>query len=195
MNMKLNIPTHEDRQLSFDGLKRKQSVRATFKLPQEVIELLGVTAGQLGIKQKSLLDQLVEDTCLLASLAQQANLTFKPDINRRQKTYVMSRSSLRSINDVAKKENISRDIIVEFSIRRLLPVIEIEREKHHKRKVILADMEKHMQNNERLCQQAKQTLGKDDVLFNMLTKQLRLAQKNVMEAHAVVEKGMPMEDW
>jgi len=149
----------------------------------------------LGIKQKSLLDQLVEDTCLLGSLAQEVNQTPKSSTIRRQKTYVISRSSLRSINNIAKKKNISRDILVEFSIRRLLPVIQTELEKHNKRKVILADMKKHMQNSERLSQLAKQTLGKEDVLFSMLQKQLLLAQKNLMEARSVVEKGMPMEDW
>lgn len=195
MTMKIDIPTSDGTQLSFDDLKRKQSVRATFKLPQEIIELLSVIAGQLGIKQKSLLDQLIEDTCLLGSLPQEANQTPKSSTIRRQKTYVISRSSLRSINDIAKKKNISRDILVEFSIRRLLPVIQTELEKHNKRKVILADMKKHMQNSERLCQQAKQTLGKEDALFNMLQKQLLLAQKNLMEAHSVLEKGMPMEDW
>lgn len=195
MTMKIDIQTSGGTQLSFDDLKRKQSVRATFKLPHEIIELLSVIAGQLGIKQKSLLDQLIEDTCLLGSLPQEANQTPKSSTIRRQKTYVISRSSLRSINDIAKKKNISRDILVEFSIRRLLPVIQTELEKHNKRKVILADMKKHMQNSERLCQQAKQTLGKEDALFNMLQKQLLLAQKNLMEAHSVLEKGMPMEDW
>ena len=46
-------------------LKKKQSVRATFRLPDEIINLLSVVASQLGLKQKSLLDQLVEDKELL----------------------------------------------------------------------------------------------------------------------------------
>ncbi|RPI51694.1 MAG: hypothetical protein EHM49_06780, partial [Deltaproteobacteria bacterium] len=43
------------------GLRGKQSVRATFRLPDHIIKLLGMVASQLGLKQKSLFDQLVED--------------------------------------------------------------------------------------------------------------------------------------
>lgn len=190
-----DIPTRNDTQLSFDNLRRKQSVRATFRLPQEIIELLGVIAGQLRIKQKSLLDQLIEDTSLLSVLAKDADKTSNQSTTRRQKTFVISRSSLRSLNDVAKKKNISRDSLVEFSIKRLLPIIESELKKHNKRKIILDEMKEHMKNGELLYKRAKQTLGRDDVLFDMLKSQLNLAQKNIQEADLVIEKGRPMEDW
>jgi len=189
------IRDKEERSISFEDLKKKQSVRATFKLPLEIIELLTVVAGQLGIKQKSLLDQLVEDTSLLRSLAREADRHSLPDSTRRQKTYVISRNSLRSLNDVAKQKNISRDVLVEVSIKRLLPIIETELEKHNKRKVILSEMREHAKQGEKLYQRVTQKLGKDDMLSDMLKKQLSLAQKNLTEADAVVEKGMPMEDW
>jgi len=195
MAEKKTIRDQEESSISFEELKKKQSVRATFKLPLEVIELLTVVAGQLGIKQKSLLDQLVEDTSLLRSLAQEADRHSLSDSTRRQKTYVISRNSLRSLNDVAKQKNISRDVLVEVSIKRLLPIIETELEKHNKRKVILGEMREHAKQGEKLYQRVTQKLGKDDILSNMLKKQLSLAQKNLTEADAVVEKGMPMEDW
>ena len=37
--------------LSADRLRGRQSVRATFRLPTEVIELLSMAASQLGVKQ------------------------------------------------------------------------------------------------------------------------------------------------
>lgn len=45
--------------ITSQGLRGKQSVRATFKLPEHIIKLLGGVATQLGVKQKSLFDQLV----------------------------------------------------------------------------------------------------------------------------------------
>ena len=183
------------KQISFDDLKKRQSVRATFKLPQDVIELLGVIAGQLGIKQKSLLDQLIEDTALLAKLAKDNHQDLDGEATRRQKTFVISRSSLRSINDVAKKQNISRDILVEISIKRLLPVIETELEKHIVRKTILKEMENYLQLGENLCGKARKLLGKNDVLSDMLEKQIHLGQKNIETLTAIIEKGMVMEDW
>lgn len=189
------ITNDRDRQLSFDDLRKKQSVRATFKLPQEIIDLLGIIAGQLGIKQKSLLDQLVEDTSMLGQLAREVGETTEVDTVRRQKTFVISRNSLHLLNDVAKKKNISRDVLVEFSIKRLLPLIETELERHNKRKVIFAEMKDHLRRSKTLYNRAKTILGEEDVLFDMLEKQLSLEQKNIVEADAVIEKGSPMEEW
>jgi len=182
-------------EISFDELREKQSVRATFKLPQEVIDLLGVIAGQLGIKQKSLLDQLIEDTSLLTKLAQETEQEEEDQTTRRQKTFVISRSSLRSINDLAKKESISRDTLVEISIKRLLPIIETELEKHIIRKTILKEMNNYLKLTEKLLQKTQKQLGKNDVLYDMLEKQVSLAEKNIMAVDSIIEKGMPMEDW
>jgi len=195
MNMKRDEIALNDREISFDELRKKQSVRATFKLPQEIIDLLGVIAGQLGIKQKSLLDQLVEDTSLLVKLVQENNQTHEEQTTRRQKTFVISRSSLRSINDIAKKQSISRDALVEISIKRLLPIIETELEKHIVRKTIFKEMNSYLRINENLLEKTRNLLGKDDVLYDMLEKQVAIMQKNIVTVHAIIEKGMPMEEW
>jgi hypothetical protein len=195
MNRKKDQTALNDSQISFDDLRKKQSVRATFKLPQDVIDLLGVIAGQLGIKQKSLLDQLIEDKALLARLAQKKHQYIKDEAARRQKTFVISRSSLRSINDVAQKQNIPRDTLVEISIRRLLPIIETELEKHIIRKTLLKEMQNYLETGEKLYEKAHKLLGKDDVLSDMLEKQMSLAERNIATVAAIIEKGMPMEDW
>jgi hypothetical protein len=195
MNMKRDETALNDREISFDELRKKQSVRATFKLPGEIIDLLGVIAGQLGIKQKSLLDQLVEDTSVLVKLVQENEQSQEEQTTRRQKTFVISRSSLRSINDIAKKQNISRDALVEISIKRLLPIIETELEKHIIRKTILKEMKNYLKIGENLLDKTQNLLGKDDVLYDMLEKQVSLTQKNIVTVQAIIEKGMPMEEW
>ncbi len=193
--MKRDETALNDREISFDALRKKQSVRATFKLPGEIIDLLGVIAGQLGIKQKSLLDQLVEDTSVLVKLVQENEQLQEEQTTRRQKTFVISRSSLRSINDIAKKQNISRDALVEISIKRLLPIIETELEKHIIRKTILKEMKNYLKIGENLLDKTQNLLGKDDVLYDMLEKQVSLTQKNIVTVQAIIEKGMPMEEW
>ncbi len=187
--------TLDSPEISFDELKKKQSVRATFKISQESIDLLGVIAGQLGIKQKSLLDQLMEDTSLLVKLAGEADPFHKDQVFRRQKTFVISRSSLLSLNKIAKKQSISRDTLVEISINRLLPTIKTELKKHVIRKSILKEMKGHLKLGENLRQKAQKLLGENDVLYEMLEKQTALAQKNVSLVDSIIEKGMPMEDW
>ena len=64
--------------LSADILRGRQSVRATFRLPSQVIALLSVAASQLGLKQKSLFDQLVEDRAVLEQVAQMAD-RYRPE--------------------------------------------------------------------------------------------------------------------
>jgi hypothetical protein len=188
-------PALDNVEISFDELKKRQSVRATFKISQESIDLLGVIAGQLGIKQKSLLDQLMEDTLLLARLARETDLVRKNHSPRRQKTFVISRNSLLSLNIISQKQNISRDVLVEISINRLLPIIETELKKHIIRKSILKEMKNHLKLGENLRQKAQKLLGENDILYDMLEKQTSLAQKNVSIVNSIIEKGMPMEDW
>lgn len=185
----------EKSQISFDELRLKQSVRTTFKLPKETINLLGLIAGQLGIKQKSLLDQLTEDKMLLKKLAKEADTEGEQSESRYPKTFVISRSTLQSINEVAKQQNVPRDILVEFSIRRLVPVIETELEKHAHRKTIFEEMKNYLKHGEKLCQRAKQTLGENDEMYHMIDKQVRLAQNIITKSRTIIEKGSPMEDW
>ena len=53
------------------ALRAKQSVRATFRLTPRSILLLSALSSQLGIKQKSLFDHLMDDVDILAGLAEQ----------------------------------------------------------------------------------------------------------------------------
>ena len=50
-------------------LRGRQSVRATFRLSTKAIDALSVVAVQLGIKQKSLFDHLIEDLTVLEKIA------------------------------------------------------------------------------------------------------------------------------
>lgn len=185
----------EQAHISPQSLKLRQSVRTTFKLPEEVISLLGLMADQLGLKQKSLLDQLVEDTDLLEELIEEAGLHSTETAARLPKTYVLSKSSLQAINNLAKRSKISRDTIIEVSIRRLTPLIETERLKHLERKKILYKMKKQLAQEEALRNEALNLLGRDDQLFLLLDKQLELAKKNLTLADDQVTKGADLESW
>jgi len=181
--------------LSVDDLKGKQSVRATFRLPQQVIDLLTVIAGQLGIKQKSLFDQLIEDSSILGQVAEEAQDYSEKKEELQQKTFVISRSSLLSLNHIAKKQRIPRDLLVEISIKRLMPVIETELEKHKKRKALLRDFHEYLEQGKSLLNKTGKMIGKNDFVYEMIENQVNLSKKNISAITNVVEKGMPMEDW
>ena len=132
-NMSLPHPTALD-------LRGRQSVRATFRLSPAAIEALSVVAAQLGIKQKSIFDHLIEDAQSLMRIAAKIDDEALKDKKRVQKTFVISRKSLASLETAAQKANASRDALVELSIRRLMPIISRERQKHRMRKEILKQM-------------------------------------------------------
>ncbi|MDH3349081.1 MAG: hypothetical protein OEM02_13410 [Desulfobulbaceae bacterium] len=181
--------------LTVDDLKRKQSVRATFRLPHQVIELLSVIAGQLGIKQKSLFDQLIEDSKILGQVAQEVQGYAGDKQDRQQKTFVISRRSLLSLNETAKQQKIPRDLLVEVSIKRLLPIIDDELARHKKRKVLLSKMKSYLQQGQDLLEEVGEQLGENDLLYEMIQGQVELAQRNISVVDTIVEKGKPMEDW
>ncbi len=47
---------------SSGDLRGRQSVRATFKLSAQAIDIISIISGHLGIKQKSIFDHLMEDS-------------------------------------------------------------------------------------------------------------------------------------
>ena len=182
-------------ELSFDELKGKQSVRATFRLPKEVIDLLTLIASQLGIKQKSLIDQLVEDIGVLGQLAGEVQRYASPQRERQQKTFVISRSSLLSLDAIAQQQHVPRDLLVEFSIKRLLPVMATEQKKHERRKVLLREMRNYLEQGRALLRNAEELIGKDDEFYALLDHQVKLSERNVSLIDGIVERGKAMEEW
>ena len=171
--METNHQTYNEKsRITLNDLICKQSVRATFKLRTELIELLGVISVQLGIKQKSLLDQLTQDRAELKRLAEKTKDTKGGKDALKQKTFVLSRSTLNTINSIAKQYHVPRDLIVEVSIRRLVPLVETELQKHHQRKIIRKDMREYLLAGEKLKQKTRELLGTDDEIFTMIEKQL-----------------------
>jgi hypothetical protein len=182
-------------QLTADFLKQNQSVRATFKLPEKTISLLAMVARHLGIKQKSLFDQLNGDPAVLEQVMRDSRKFVQDQGDRSQKTFVISRNSLATLNATAKRENISRDLLLEISINRLLAVMVREIKQHKKRKKIAAEMTEHLLQKKKLKIRAGRLLGNEDRLCEMLDKQLQLAHSHIDEIETMVEHGAALEAW
>lgn len=194
MARKKSTAQHNTLHLTVDDLIGRQSVRATFKLPQEVIDLLNALASQLSIKKKSLFDQLIENEAILKEVAREARNSKQTESGRRQKTFVISKHSLQSLNFISEQEKISRDLLVEISIRRLLPVIKLELERHMKRKELQKEMALYLQQGKKLLNTSAKLLGKDDKIYSMLEEQIAMAQKNLATVKKLIKNGMAMED-
>ena len=178
---------------SLSELRGKQSVRATFKLSGRAIEAISVAAVHMGIKQKSLFDHLIDDVESLALVAREIESKRFSSLKRVQKTFVLSRRTLCSLEEVSKDFDTPRDALVEYSIARLLPVIEEERRKHEERKKILLEIGKYLDQGEDLFETVEKTLGPDDMLTEKLKGAVSILRGAYEGMTSFVEKGKVIE--
>ena len=180
---------------SSSDLRGKQSVRATFKLTEKSIHAINIVSVHLGIKQKSLFDDLIEDKKCLRLIANEIKDVVFDKQNRIQKTYVLSRRTLLSLDQTAKNFNAPRDAIVEFSIQRLIPLITGEREKHRNRKLILNEMKKHLDQGEKILQKAEKLLGQDDPVYGKYQSVIATCENAYNNTESFIEKGEIIEEF
>ena len=180
---------------SSEDLRGRQSVRATFKLSARAIEAMSIVAVHLGIKQKSLFDHLIEDVQSLKLIAREIESERFIALNRIQKTFVISRKTLSSLDETSRRFNAPRDALVEYSIQRLMPVITRERERHRKRKKILSDMNEYLENGLEILQKSTALLGDDDPVSVKLASAMRALVNAQGHVKAFVERGEIIEEF
>lgn len=176
-------------------LRGRQSVRATFKLSEGCIEAISIVAAHLGIKQKSLFDHLVEDARSLKSIAREIQNIKLTRQGRVQKTFVISRRSLLSLENISKNFNAPRDALVELSVQRLLPIIAKEREKHEKRKKMLNEIARHLEEGERLLNKTKEIFGEEDTIVEKLESVMTVYDNAYHHIASFIEKGKIIEEF
>lgn len=182
-------------QTSSSELRGRQSVRATFKLSEKAIDALSVVAIHLGIKQKSLFDHLLENTKSLNLIAQEIQTDKFVQLHRIQKTYVLSRKTLSCLDRASKNLDTPRDALVEYSIRRLLPLIAKEREKHQRRKEILKELSEYLKEGKKILRKSKEFLGKDDPVYDKFESAMTVLFNAYSNIESFVEKGKIIEDF
>ena len=174
-------------------LRGRQSVRATFRLSEACIDAISILSAQLGIKQKSIFDHLLENAQVLKSMASELENTEFDRHERIQKTFVISRRSLSYLDMISSEHNAPRDALVEYSVRRLLPIIAKERKKHEKRKDLLAEIADHFEKGHRLLSNAEDMLGTDDPIVNKLQTAMSVYKHALDDITGFVEKGKIIE--
>ncbi len=182
-------------QTTMADLRGRQSVRATFRLSAGCINAISVMATHLGIKQKTLFDHLTEDARMIEALAEKLRDLKLSAANRIQKTYVISRRTLASLEDAAKSHNAPRDALVEVSVQRLLPLIAKERHKHQKRKKLFISIQQHFQQGRKLLEQIHTELGNDDPLSVRLGTVINAYANAYSFIEDYIEKGKIIESF
>jgi len=182
-------------QPSSSDLRGRQSVRATFKLTEKAIDAISILSVHLGIKQKSLFDHLIEDTESLNFIAQEMRSGSLKRGDRIQKTYVLSRKTLSSLDRISKISDTPRDALVENSIQRLLPLIAREREKHRFRKEVLEDFGQYLGEGTKILRKSKKSLGEDDPVTDKIESALIVLMNTYDHLVSFIEKCEVIEDF
>jgi len=177
------------------ALRSRQSVRATFKLTPQSIEVISIVSIHLGIKQKSLFDHLIEDSRALNAVVDEIDPDDLKSKRRIQKTYVISRKSLFSLENISKELNLPRDVLVEYSIQRLLPVITVEKKKHKRRVEIFADLSEHFKRGRAILRKCENTLERDDPVYDKVEKLMAGYENIYNEIESVIKKGEIIENY
>ena len=180
---------------SSSDLRGKQSVRATFRLTSRAIDAISVVAVHLGIKQKSLFEHLMEDAQTLSQIARQVQESDFQPAERVQKTYVLSRHTLNMLQEACDAFDTPRDALVEYSILRLMPIIEEERERHRRRKAVLEDITTHVRQGRTVLAKIEAALGDDDPVYHGYRQALRSLEQAEHEIKAYIEKGEIIESY
>jgi uncharacterized protein (UPF0147 family) len=188
----LDISISVSRPSSMD-LRGRQSVRATFRLSEACIDAISILSAQLGIKQKSVFDHLLEDAQVLRNVARELEDTQFDRHGRIQKTFVVSRRSLSFLDMISSKHNAPRDALVEYSVRRLLPIIANEREKHEKRKELLGEISNHFSDGETLLSKAEEMLGTDDPIVDKLDTAISVYKNALSNIVNFIDSGKIIE--
>ena len=187
-NFHLPDPTRMD-------LRGRQSVRATFRLSEACIDAINILSAQLGIKQKSVFDHLMEDVQVLKEMASELENIEMDRHNRIQKTFVISRRSLSFLDSISNEYDAPRDALVEYSVRRLMPIIASERKRHEKRKELLAEISNHFKEGKQLLSRADEMLGADDTVVNKLKTAMSVYKNALGDIASFIERGKIIEEF
>jgi len=175
------------------ALQGKQSVRTSFKLSDGCIQAINIVTTQLGIKHRSLFNYLVEDTDSLEALAKEI-VKKDSDQNRgTQKSFIVSRETLQIIDTLCDTLNVSRNTLIELSVRRLLPIIEKEMGSHRRRKKIFELVQNHYKNSRKVLKQIKESLGEEDPITKIYQNAVNTYEQVNTQVNDIISKGKVIE--
>jgi predicted DNA-binding protein YlxM (UPF0122 family) len=180
---------------SSSDLRGRQSVRATFKLSAQAIEAISIVAVHLGIKQKTLFDHLIDDDRSLSLIAENINSDQFSELDRIQKTFVISRKTLLSLEKMSKRANAPRDALVEYSIRRLMPIITGESKKHRLREEVLQEIRSHYETGLEILENSQKRLGEEDPVTAKFQTAMNASLSTLRSIEQFIEKGKIIENF
>lgn len=171
-------------------LRAKQSVRTTFRLPEKSIQAISILARQLGIRQKSIFDHLMQELDAADKSIQNEERNTEPRV---PKTFVISKGTLDYLEQISRRYSIPRDILMEHAINRILPLLDEEKHKHSKRKKVLEQLNALSKESLSALNQSMGELGEDDPVNIELHKMVRNIENSRRAVEQYLERNEKIE--
>ncbi|MBU2628529.1 MAG: hypothetical protein KKE61_07925, partial [Proteobacteria bacterium] len=148
-----------------------------------------------GIKQKSLFDHIIEDLDALDSLAKTIRIRQFKKIERKQKTFVLSRRTIDALEAISQAYGTPRDALVEYSVQKLEAIISAEKIRHEERKILQKEVMDHFNRGKLLYKKAGSILGINDPYCRCIEKAVFACQKTEEDLISFIEKSKVLEDF
>ncbi len=95
--------------------------------------------------------------------------------------------------NLSKELNVSRDLLVEVSIQRLLPILRAEKEKYENRSITYKDMERYLEQGKKLFKKAEHLLGAEDATCEKIKLSIDMNERNLENLRRMIERNKAME--
>jgi len=129
---------------SYQKLSLLKSERTTFNLSYKAYELLDKLSNSYEITQKETLSLIMDDDGLISIAVEKINSdSFEESKDKSAKTKVISKGALEKLNNLAQKEQISRDLLLEVTLKELGNQLTHRVESHRKAMNIIEQSIKH----------------------------------------------------
>ena len=186
---------------SLPSLSERQSTRTTFRVRVDVIESLNWMKDNFNMTGKNLIEAIIKtfdqfeknNTNIFQFLKEEAGGNKFDIMEAKRRTMVLSKETLRILNDLSQKIKTSRDLllngaIITFKILYDLQIKET-REKHKKILDILERVDMHLLKIET---NMKKLLGENDPIFNRFGYVMVILENLISDINKELETGEPV---
>jgi hypothetical protein len=99
------------------------------------------------------------------------------------------------LDEISRAFNAPRDALVEFSVRRLLPMIDNEQKKYEMRKAAFSGIQQHLNKGTQLLEKMIAQLGKDDPVTARMASVMETYAGAAKAIAAFLERTQGIEDF
>ena len=148
---------------SYQKLSLLKSERTTFNLSNEAYELLEKLSKSYEITQKETLSLIMDDDeLILITVEKIKSGTDEIAEDKSAKTKVISKGALEKLSNLAQREQISRDLLLEITLRELSDQLKKREENHKKALKIIKDS---IKQDNATGKKLRDLLDKDDPIL------------------------------